>query len=187
MTKPTLRTVAVVGTGVIGRSWIHVYARAGCTVRVFDANPAQLAAALEWFAADVAGLRDRGEIRKKEAKARRSRVTAVDTLEDAVAGAGWVQESGPEHLEVKHAMYAELDRLAASDTILGSSTSAIDMTDIARGLPGARRAIVAHPVNPPHVVPVVEVLGGAETAPEVVEATMACLRSVGQSPVLMKR
>jgi 3-hydroxyacyl-CoA dehydrogenase len=114
-------------------------------------------------------------------------VTAVDTLEDAVAGAGWVQESGPEHLEVKHAMYAELDRLAASDTILGSSTSAIDMTDIARGLPGARRAIVAHPVNPPHVVPAVEVLGGAETAPEVVEATMAFLRSVGQSPVLMKR
>lgn len=187
MAKPTIRSVAVVGTGVIGRSWIQVFARAGCEVRVFDADPAQLAAALEWLAADVAALRERGAIKKKEAKARRRRVAAADSLEDAVAGVGWVQESGPERLEVKQAMYAELDRVAPPEAILGSSTSAIDMTDIARGLPGAHRAIVAHPVNPPHMVPVVEVLGGAATAPAVVEATMGFLRSVGQSPVLMRR
>lgn len=183
----TIRNVAVVGTGVIGRSWIQVFARAGCRVRVYDAEPAQLARALAWFDADVEALRAEGEIDAKEARARRGRVAGAGTLGAALEGAGWVQESGPERLETKRALYAELDRLAPPQAILGSSTSALDMTDIAAGLPGAGRCIVAHPVNPPHVVPVVEVLGGAATAPTVVEATVAFLRSIGQSPVLMKK
>lgn len=187
MGKPTIRNVAVVGTGVIGRSWIQVFARARCRVAVYDADPAQLAQALEWFHADLDLLRAEGAIDKAEAKARRKRVTGAESLAGALADAGWVQESGPERLETKQAMYQELDRLAPPEAILGSSTSALDMTDIARGVPGAGRCIVAHPVNPPHVVPVVEVLGGAGTRPEVVDATIAFLRSIGQAPVLMKK
>jgi 3-hydroxyacyl-CoA dehydrogenase len=187
MAKPTIRKVAVIGTGVIGRSWIQVFARAGCETRVYDASTDQLRKAMAWFTGDVASLRERGEIKKKKAKARVGRVTACQTLAEALEGVGYAQESGPESLEQKRALYAELDRAAPADVVLGSSTSANDMTEIARGLAGARRCIVAHPVNPPHVVPVVEVLGGAETAADVVEATMAFLRSVGQSPVLMRR
>jgi 3-hydroxyacyl-CoA dehydrogenase len=106
-------------------------------------------------------------------------------LDEAVAGAGYVQESGPERIELKKSLYADLDRAADPATILGSSTSAIDMTEIAVGLPGARRCIVAHPVNPPHVVPVVEVLPGKETEPDVVQQTCSFLKEVGQTPVLM--
>ncbi len=187
MAKSTLRTVAVVGTGVIGRSWIQVFARAGRRVQVFDADPAQLERAMAWFKADLKSRRARKELKKKEAKLWWERVRVASSLEDAVAGAGWVQESGPERLEVKQALYAELDRVAEAKAILGSSTSAIDMTDIAAGLPGAWRAIVAHPINPPHVVPVVEVLGGRETDPRVVRKTLRFLRDVGQVPVRMNR
>jgi 3-hydroxyacyl-CoA dehydrogenase len=187
MAKPSIRAVAVVGTGVIGRSWIQVFARAGCTVSVFDADPAQARRALAWFRADVKALRARKEIKKKEARARLDRVSLAKSLEAALAGVGYVQESGPERLDLKRALYAELDRVAPATAILASSTSTLDMTEIAAGLPGARRAIVAHPVNPPHVVPVVEVLGGAETDAKVVQRTIRFLREVGQSPVLMYR
>lgn len=187
MAKPTIRSVAVVGTGVIGRSWIQVFARARCRVAVYDADAAQLARAMEWFHAELDRLRAEGAIDKDEAKARRKRVRGTKSLAEALEHAGWVQESGPERLEIKRAMYQDLDGLAPPEAIVASSTSALDMTDIARGLPGAARCLVAHPVNPPHVVPVVEVLGGTGTRPEVVDAAVAFLRSIGQAPVLMKK
>ena len=185
MTAPKISTVAVVGTGVIGRSWIQVFARAGCQTRIHDRDAAQVENALAWVEKDLEEDRKAGLLSSEEAAARRSRVTAHDNLNKAVAGAGYVQESGPERIELKKALYAELDRASDPTAILGSSTSAIDMTEIAAGLPGARRCIVAHPVNPPHVVPVVEVLPGKETDPEVVQQTCAFLKEVGQTPVLM--
>ena len=187
MKKLSIKVVAVVGTGVIGRSWIQVFARAGCNVRVFDSNPDMLAAAMVWFRADLKALRARGAIKKKEAKARWGRVTVAESLDEALAGVGYVQESGPEKLDIKHAMFLEMDRLAPAKAILGSSTSAMDMTAIADGVPGAGRCIVVHPVNPPHVVPVVEILGGAATDQKVVARTITFLSELGQTPVLMKK
>jgi 3-hydroxyacyl-CoA dehydrogenase len=140
---------------------------------------------MAWFRADVKDLRARKEIKKKAARARLDRVILAGALEEALDGVGYVQESGPERLDLKQKVYAELDRAAPRDAILASSTSTLDMTDIAKGLRGARRAVVAHPVNPPHVVPVVEVLGGAETDPKVIQRTIRFLREVGQTPVLM--
>lgn len=187
MAQSSLRTVAVVGTGVIGRSWLHVFARAGCRVRAFDADPAQRERARRWLEGDLASLVAGRAITRREAKARWERVTAPASLAEALAGAGWVQESGPERLDAKRALFAELDRHADPGAILASSTSAMDMSDIAAGLAGARRAIVAHPVNPPHVIPVVEVLGGRATDPEVVRRSLRFLRAIGQAPVLMHR
>jgi L-gulonate 3-dehydrogenase len=168
-TVPPISTVTVVGTGVIGRSWAQVFARAGCNTRLYDRDAAQVARALELFGAD-AGL---------------ARVSPHVELRAALAGAGYVQESGPEDLTTKRSIYGELDRLADPSTILASSTSAMDMTAIASGLRGASRCIVAHPVNPPHVVPVVEVLPGKDTDPDVVTRTTEFLRAVGQTPVVM--
>ncbi len=187
MKNPGITTVAVVGTGVIGRSWIQVFARAGCRVRAFDQNPEQLARAMAWFKADLKALRSRGEIKKREAKARWDLVEAADSLEEAVAGAGYVQESGPENLEAKRALYAEIDRHAAPRAIIGSSTSTLDMTLVAAGLTGAARCIVAHPVNPPHVVPAVEILGGTETDRKAVKRTIKFMTALGQTPILMYR
>ena len=160
MTAPKISTVAVVGTGVIGRSWIQVFARAGCQTRIHDRDAAQVEKALAWVEQDLEEDRRAGLLSSEEAAARRSRVTAHQHLKEVVADAGYVQESGPERIELKKTLYAELDRASDPAAILGSSTSALDMTEIASGLPGARRCIVVHPVNPHHVVPVVEVLPG---------------------------
>lgn len=187
MPKPSIRTVAVVGAGVIGRSWIHVFARAGCTVRVYDAKPGQAESAIAWLERDLESARRRGDLTAREARARRVRVTAAATLPDAVRGVGWVQESGPEDLDLKRAMYGDLDAVTPARAIIGSSTSALDMSAITAGLAGAGRCVVAHPVNPPHVIPVVEVLGGAATDAAVVRRTMRFLAAVGQRPVLMRR
>lgn len=184
---PPISTVTVVGTGVIGRSWAHVFARAGCATRLYDRDPAQVQKALALLATDLKRDVADGFETAADAAACVGRVSAHAELWEALGGSAYVQESGPEDLAKKRAIYAELDRLADSGAILASSTSAMDMTEIAAGLPGAARCIVAHPVNPPHVVPVVEVLPGKATDPEVVSRTTAFLRAVGQTPVLLKR
>jgi L-gulonate 3-dehydrogenase len=173
--------VAVVATGVIGRSWLRVFSRAGVAVKAWDPNPERLAHAMAWHTDAVkVGIGDEDRVAEQL-----SLVTAVPTLEAALAGAEYVQESGPESLGAKREIYRQLTERAPRDAILASSTSAIDMSEIAAGLDTRERCIVAHPVNPPHVVPVVEVLGGRDTAPEVVRQTMAALRAVGQVPVLL--
>jgi 3-hydroxyacyl-CoA dehydrogenase len=181
------QSVAVIGTGVIGRSWIRVFARAGLTTRIWDADPAQIQAAWDWLKADLKRSRREHGLRKRAIRAEREQVVRCESLEDALQGVFWVQESGPENLEAKRAMYAELDRLAPPKAVLASSTSTLDMSAIAEGLSGKSRCVVAHPVNPPHVVPVVEVLGGLHTDPLVVRKSVRFLERVGQTPVLLKK
>ena len=186
-TAPPISVVTVVGTGVIGRSWAQVFARAGCTTRLYDRDPAQVNKAVAQLAVDLKRDVAEGFETPAGAAACVGRVSARAELGEALAESGYVQESGPEDPAKKRAIYADLDRLAPPGAILASSTSAMDMTEIAAGLPGARRCIVAHPVNPPHMVPVVEVLPGKATDAEVVSRTTAFLRAVGQTPVLMQR
>lgn len=183
----TPRTVAVVGTGVIGRSWIRVFTRAGFDTRVFDPDPEQLARAVDWHTQSaVADFRE-GLATIRSANAESHRIARCKSLEEALDGATYVQECGPEAIASKQAIYRELDAKSAPDAVLGSSTSAHDMTVIAQGLPGAGRCIVAHPVNPPHVIPLVEVLAGAETRPDVTASTLALLRQAGMAPVVLDR
>ena len=108
-------------------------------------------------------------------------------LTEALAGAHWVQESGPEDLVVKQALFAELDRLAAPGAILASSTSALPMTEIALQVAHPERCIVAHPTNPPDVVPLVELVPGARTAAETTRAATEFLRGLGQAPIVLRR
>ena len=181
------QAVAVIGTGVIGRSWIRVFARAGLETRIWDTDPAQVDAAWTWVKADLKRSRKEHGLRKRVIRAEREQVVRCETLEQALEGVFWVQESGPENLDAKRALYAELDRLAPPKAVLASSTSTLDMTRIAEGLQGASRCVVAHPVNPPHVVPVVEVLGGAHTDPLVVRKSVRFMERVGQTPVLLRK
>ena len=181
------QAVAVIGTGVIGRSWIRVFARAGLETRIWDAEPAQIEAAWAWLKADLKRSRREHGLRKRVIREEREHVTRCETLEQALEGVFWVQESGPENLDAKRALYADLDRLAPPKAVLASSTSTLDMTKITEGLAGASRCVIAHPVNPPHVVPVVEVLGGAHTDPLVVRKSVRFMERVGQVPVLLRK
>jgi L-gulonate 3-dehydrogenase len=111
----------------------------------------------------------------------------VATLAEAVDGAGWVQESGPEDLTAKRALFTELDWLAPADAILASSTSALPMTEIACDTARPERCVVAHPTNPPDIVPLVEVVPGERTSAGTTGAAVEFLSSVGQTPVVCRK
>jgi 3-hydroxyacyl-CoA dehydrogenase len=180
---PTIETVAIIGTGVVGRSWARVFSRAGCRTRLYDGDPAQVERALVWL--QECAVAEAADGDSESVAAAMALVSGHTDLAEAVAGAGYVQESSPERLPLKQTLFAALERAAAPETILASSTSALDMTAIASGLGTAARCVVAHPVNPPHVIPAVEIVPGQLTDPAVVERTAALMRSVGQTPVVM--
>jgi len=187
VSKAVPERVTLIGTGVIGRGWIRVFAEAGAAVTLYDQDAKQPPKTMEWLKADLALDEKDGFLAPGAAAEIVARVTVVPDLKQALAGADYVQESAPEKLEVKRAVYRELDRLAEPQTILASSTSALDIGEIAGGLPGERRCVMAHPFNPPHVLPVVEMLAAPRTDPKVFEQACAWLAACGQVPVRMKR
>lgn len=180
------RRVALVGAGLVGAGWAIVFARAGSEVLLHDAQPGQAERALERIAASLADLEAQALLREPRA-ALAARIRVAASLEEALAGADYVQESIVEQLDAKCALYAAMDARAAPAVILASSTSAFPTSAFAAGLAGGARCIVAHPVNPPYLVPLVEVSGAPFTAPETVQRTLDLQRACGQSPIHVRR
>jgi L-gulonate 3-dehydrogenase len=183
--KQTAATVAIVGAGLIGRSWANVFARAGWSVRVWDPSTAQRDAAQALIAQSLHELQAHGLVQDADSAA--TRVQVVATLEAAVHGADYVQESGPETLQVKRETFAALDAAAPAHCVLASSTSAIVASLFTEGLAGRARCIVAHPVNPPHLAPVVELCGAPWTSDATKARARAVMQQVGQVPIDVKR
>jgi len=154
---------------------------------VYDVDPAQRDRALKWAHDSALCDEDWGLAKAGQAAYESRNILSCDSLEEAVDGCSWVQENGPETLSKKKALFADLDAVAPRDAILASSTSAHNITEITDGLIGSDRCVVAHPVNPPHVIPVVEVLPGQTTRIDVLQEALVFLKSVGQSPVEMDR
>jgi L-gulonate 3-dehydrogenase len=173
------RTVSIIGCGLIGRAWTIVFARAGLDVRVWDADPSTTEHAMATLHTTC--------VEAGEDPSILARVTVVQDMQSALEGSDWVQENGPERIEIKRQLYTDLDRLAAPDTILASSSSALVASQFAEGLEGRHRILVAHPVNPPHVIPVVELCPSPDTAPQVMDKAEALMRDVGQVPVRLSR
>jgi 3-hydroxyacyl-CoA dehydrogenase len=117
----------------------------------------------------------------------RARLTPAATLAQALSGAQWVQENAPEDLAVKQALWRELDALADPDTILASSTSAIVPSRFSEPLAGRDRCLVCHPINPPYLIPAVELVPAPWTSPATMAGAEAVMRGLGQAPIVMKR
>ena len=180
-----MATVGLVGVGLIGRAWANVFARAGWQVRIWDAASAVSAAAPELISRALHDVARHGLAEDPAAAA--ARVRAAGSLEEAVADAELVIESGPERLDVKLEVFARLDAAAPGTAILASSSSAIVASRFTEKLAGRRRCLVAHPVNPPHVVPIVELAGAPWTARETIQRARAIFESVGQVPIEVKK
>jgi L-gulonate 3-dehydrogenase len=179
------RTMAVVGAGLIGRAWASIFARAGWSVRLFDPVDGQ-AARCHALCREALDQLARHRLCDDPVGAL-ARISVAATLTEALAGVSFVQENGPEKVDVKQAIYADLDALAPPDAILASSTSAIVASKFTEKLKGRHRCLVAHPVNPPHVVPVVELCGAPWTSPEVIERARQVYLGIGQVPILVKK
>lgn len=178
--------IAIVGAGLIGRAWAIVFARAGCSVAIHDAVPEALAQCRKLLHENISDLAQHGLIAETP-DAVLARITPVATLAAALEGAALVQENVRETIEAKRSIFTEMDALAASDTILASSTSWLMASEFSADLPGRNRMLVAHPVNPPYLVPLVELAPAPWTSPAVVESARDLYARAGQSPVLLKK
>ena len=156
----TTGTIAIIGAGSIGVAFAIVFARAGFQVRVQDPDPARRAAVPDELARRLGDLQHHGLIEEMP-DVIMARVTVVATAEEAVINALLVQECAPEQLALKRALFAELNRLAPADPILASSSSALQPSAFADGLPGRGRCLVGHPGNPPYLIPVIEVVNAS--------------------------
>jgi 3-hydroxyacyl-CoA dehydrogenase len=157
-------TTAVLGCGVIGSSWVTAFHAGGHKVRVWDPDPAAAARAAQGLDA----------------------VTLCDTPEQAAEGADFVQENGPENLAAKRDLCARIGRLLETEAVIASSTSTLRASDIQLGLDCAERVIVGHPFNPPHVIPLVEVVGGAASAEWAIDKAMRFYAALGKHPIRLR-
>jgi L-gulonate 3-dehydrogenase len=177
--------IAIIGSGLIGRAWAMVFARAGWNVAMYDAVDGAADKALALVAEGLDELAKHGLA--EDPKGSAARVRAAKSVADALEGASFMQENVPETVDAKRAIFAELDALAAPDAILASSTSAIVASLFTENLKGRARCLVAHPVNPPHLVPIVELVGAPWTAPETIARAKEVYESVYQVPIVVRR
>ena len=168
-------TVAVVGAGSIGGSWAALALSRGCAVRAADPDPA---AEQRLRAAVSEHLRALGT----DASALEGLTLSTDPAA-AVADADLVLEAGPERVELKRELFAALDAAAAPDVVLASSSSGLGPSSFQDACRHPERVLVAHPFNPPHLVPLVEVVGGHHTSLDAVDAVMTVMTAWGREPV----
>jgi L-gulonate 3-dehydrogenase len=179
------KTIAVIGAGLIGRAWAMVFARAGWRARLTDRAASQLDAAAAFVAASLDEQASFG-LAANPAEAL-ARIEFVPDMEAAVVGVDWVQENLPEDEAIKREVFGLLDAYAPAEAVLASSTSAIPASRFTEALRGRARCLVAHPVNPPHLVPIVELCGAPWTAPATIERALAVYAEVGQVPIVVRR
>jgi 3-hydroxyacyl-CoA dehydrogenase len=182
LNKP-VRRIAVVGTGVIGASWAAQYLARGFDVVATDPAPnaeANLRQYVEeaWKALAVIGL---------SPNASPERLVFAADMKTAVAEADFVQENGPERPDVKIKLFAELDEATPPDSIIASSSSGLTMSVIQSGCRRPERCVIGHPFNPPHMIPLVEVVGGARTSPEAIQQAMAFYASIGKKAIHVRQ
>jgi len=180
------RHVAIVGAGFIGRAWAIVFARAGFSVAVYDAVDTALAQCQRLLLENISDLAEHGLISEAPATVL-ARIRTEATLPAALKGACLVQECAYETLEIKRAVFAELDRHAEPDTILASSTSWLKASEFSQGLAGRARVLVAHPVNPPYLIPLVELAPAPWTDAAVLASAKTIYQEAGQVPVVLHK
>lgn len=177
-----IKKVAVVGTGGIGGSWVALFLARGLDVIATDPAPG----------AEV-DLRKRVDVAWDTLKdnlapgASRDRLTFTPNLEEAVADVDFVQENTPERIEIKHDIFRRMDAASRPDTLLVSSSSTLLVSDMQSTSKHPERVVLGHPFNPPHVIPLVEVVGGKQTSKEAVDRTMEFYAEIGKKPIRLRR
>jgi len=175
----SIHRIAIVGTGVIGASWAACYLARGFDVVATDPAPnaeAKLRAYVKeaWELLSANGLAVGASL---------DRLSFTSNLKDALAHADFVQENGPEKPDFKIKLFADMDEATPADSIIASSSSGLTMDVIQSGCKRPERCVIGHPFNPPHIIPLVEVVGGAKTSEETVQRAMAFYASIGKKAI----
>jgi carnitine 3-dehydrogenase len=182
-TKP-IRRIAIIGTGVIGASWTALFLARGLQVVATDVAPNAEAALREFVEAAWPALKRLG----LSAGASQSNLTFTADLTQALAGVDLVQENGPERIDFKQKLYGQLDELLPPDVIIASSSSGLTMSEIQKGAAShPERCVIAHPFNPPHLIPLVEIVGGTKTSEATIRRVAEFYTSIEQRTVRLNK
>lgn len=174
--------VGVLGAGTIGIGWAAVAVAHGVDARLWDPAPGAAERALACLGPLVADARRAGGVAAAPGEA-----TVANNVGEAVHGVALVQENGPEDLTVKRSTFQKVEEAAPPGAVIASSSSTLTATEMQAGLARPGRVIVGHPFNPPHLIPLVEVIPGSATHPEAVERAVAIYRAMGRSTVALRR
>jgi 3-hydroxyacyl-CoA dehydrogenase len=181
--KP-IRRVAIIGTGVIGASWAALFLAKGLDVVATDVAPNAEAALRRFVETAWPALKRLG----LAPGASQSNLKFAPSIEEGVVSTDLVQENGPERIDFKKKLYGQLDDLLPPDVIIASSSSGLTMSEIQSGCAShPERCVIAHPFNPPHLIPLVEIVGGAKTSEETIQRAMEFYTSVGKQTVRLNK
>lgn len=178
---------AIIGSGLIGCGWAVAFARGGCTAALFDANAEAAQQAKTTLTRLAEELEMAGMLDGQTAKDITDRVHIASDLDEALKDAVHVQENVPEKLDVKKAIFSELDIRAPRDAVLASSTSALLPSAFTEHLEGRARCLVAHPINPPSLIPAVEIVPAPWTSSSAMNCCADLMERIGQKPIRMQR
>lgn len=179
-------TIAIVGTGLVGLGWAIVFARSGMPVRLHDRNPEQLKDAPNRIRQSLRDLAEYGLIQESPEEIL-ARCSCHEELAEALEGVGYVQESVLERIDVKQDLYKEMESSLAPHTIVGSSSSGIPASAFTQDISFRSRCLIAHPVNPPYLAPIVELVPASWTSADTMEVVHQLMHRVGQHPIRVNR
>ena len=179
--------IAIIGTGMIGRAWGICFARGGNEVTFYNRTSEAAYAAIDYAKTVLPQLAKRDLLNGHTAEDILGFMRVAETLEDALRDADYAQENVAENVGIKIGVYREMERFAPNDCIFASSTSGIVASAFTSGLRHPERCLVAHPLNPPYLIPAVDLVPSQFTSQSIMERTAALLKSCGQSPIRMKK
>ena len=183
-----IKRAACVGGGVIGSSWAIQFAMRGLAVTLYDINDEQLKRSEAQMHKSLDALEQFNAITPERRGEIVAAIRLTTSMEEAVADAQFIQESGPERLEIKQSILAQVEACAAADALYASSTSGLLISDIAAKAAHPERCVGAHPYNPPHLIPLVELTSGDKTDPALLRLAYDFYQSIGQGrPLLLRR
>lgn len=187
MEAKDIKKVACVGAGVIGYSWALYYSLKGLTVNVYDLTDEKLELAKKRIHESLLNLKNNDVVNESEITEIESRIYYTTSMEEAVKEVQFITESGPESYEIKQKMVEEMEQYTSKDTIISSSTSGLLITEIAKNAKYPERFIGAHPYNPPHLIPLVELTKGDKTDTHVLDVAKEFYQMIDKEPVVLQK
>ncbi|KAL5593393.1 hypothetical protein FOBRF1_012495 [Fusarium oxysporum] len=184
----SIKSVAIIGCGAIGASWAALFIAQGLQVKAFDINPAAETYLRNFVRNALPVLSSIGLVKNTEAKP--EDVVFTTSLEQALRDVDFVQENGPERIDFKRRLFQQMGEKLGPDAIIATSSSGLTCSSIQEGMTAAahpQRCVVGHPFNPPHLIPLVEVVGGSQTSPATIETTMTFYTSLGKKPIHLQK
>lgn len=181
-----IKQIGIIGAGLVGASWAAFFSGRGCQIKLYDTNATSLKSGYQKALACLDFLRDHDLLEADYSEALSS-LTISDSLEVAVDKVDLVLECATERYDVKQQIFHQVDRYAPTDTIIASASSALLITEIQKGMQHPQRSLIAHPFNPPHLVPLVELVAGKKTDPTIVQAMVEFLQQCGKAPIVLRQ